>query len=86
MYDHRHNMSMKNIQITVDEETLRQVDRVSGPLGLKRSEVVRQALRQWLQRRATERFEEEWIAALGKEPDDQKRAEDWLGVQSWGRK
>ncbi len=79
-------MSMKNIQITVDEETLRQVDRVSGPLGLKRSEVVRQALRQWLQRRATERFEDEWISALGKEPDDHKRAEEWLGVQSWSRR
>jgi metal-responsive CopG/Arc/MetJ family transcriptional regulator len=77
---------MKNIQITVDEETLRQVDRVSGPMGLKRSEVVRQALRQWLQRRATERFEEEWIAALGREPDDTRRAEDWLGVQSWSRR
>jgi len=79
-------MSMKNIQITVDEETLRQVDRVAGPMGLKRSEVVRQALRQWLQRRATERFEEEWIAALGREPDDARRAEDWLGVQSWSRR
>jgi len=77
---------MKNIQITVDEETLRQVDRVAGPMGLKRSEVVRQALRQWLQRRATERFEEEWIAALGREPDDARRAEDWLGVQSWSRR
>ena len=79
-------MSMKNIQITVDEETLRQVDRVSGPLGLKRSEVVRQALRQWLQRRATERFEKEWISALDKVPDDHQRAEDWLGVQSWSRR
>jgi metal-responsive CopG/Arc/MetJ family transcriptional regulator len=77
---------MKNIQITVDEETLRQVDRVSGPLGLKRSEVVRQALRQWLQRRATEHFEEEWISALGKKPDDHQRAEEWLGVQSWSRR
>ena len=77
---------MKNIQITVDEETLQQVDRVSRPLGLKRSEVVRQALRQWLQRRATERFEEEWIAALGRAPDDHRRAEDWLGVQSWSRR
>jgi metal-responsive CopG/Arc/MetJ family transcriptional regulator len=79
-------MSMKNIQITVDEETLRQVDRVSGPLGLKRSEVVRQALRQWLQRRATERFEEEWISALRTAPDDRKRADDWLGAQIWSRR
>jgi metal-responsive CopG/Arc/MetJ family transcriptional regulator len=77
---------MKNIQITVDEDTLRQVDRVARPLGLKRSEVVRQALRQWLQRRATERFEEAWVAALGRTPDDPRRADDWLGAQTWGRK
>ena len=86
VHNHIQNMSMKNIQITVDEETLRQVDRVSGPLGLKRSEVVRQALRQWLQRRATERFEEDWIAALRKVPDDPDRADDWIGVQSWSRR
>ena len=79
-------MSMTNIQITVDEETLRQVDRVSKPLGLKRSEIVRQALRQWLQRRAVERFEEDWIAALEERPDDGARAEDWLPVQAWSRK
>jgi metal-responsive CopG/Arc/MetJ family transcriptional regulator len=77
---------MKNIQITVDDETLRQVDRVSGPLGLKRSEVVRQALRQWLQRRATERFEQEWIAALRQTPEDGQPADDWLAAQAWSRK
>lgn len=78
-------MSMKNIQITVDQDTLRQVDRVSKPLGLKRSEIVRQALRQWLQRRAIERFEDDWIAALKSRPDDRRRADAWLPVQSWNR-
>jgi metal-responsive CopG/Arc/MetJ family transcriptional regulator len=79
-------MSMKNIQVTVDEETLRQIDKVSGPLGLKRSEIVRQALRQWLQKHATDRFEQQWIAALGKAPDDPGRADDWLDVQAWRHK
>ncbi|MBI4475899.1 MAG: ribbon-helix-helix protein, CopG family, partial [Acidobacteria bacterium] len=55
---------MKNVQVTLDEETLRQVDRAAKPLGLKRSEIVRQALRQWLRRRASEKFEQDWIAAL----------------------
>jgi metal-responsive CopG/Arc/MetJ family transcriptional regulator len=77
---------MKNVQITVDEITLRQVDRVAKPLGLKRSEVVRQALRQWLRARAVDRFEREWIAALTEHPDDAARAEDWLTVQSWVRR
>lgn len=79
-------MSMKNIQITVDEETLRHVDRAAKPLGLKRSEIVRQALRQWLQRRAVERFEEDWILALKNRPDEERRADDWLAIQAWSRK
>jgi metal-responsive CopG/Arc/MetJ family transcriptional regulator len=77
---------MKNVQVTVDDETLRQVDRVSKSLGLKRSEIVRQALRQWLRRQAVERFEDSWIAAVRKHPDDPARGDDWIGIQAWSRK
>ena len=76
---------MKNVQITVDQETLAQVDRVGKPLGLKRSEIVRQALRDWLRRHAVESFEQEWIDALRKNPDDAGRAEAWKGVQVWSK-
>ena len=77
-------MSMKNIQITVDLETLRRVDRASKPLGLKRSEIVRQALRQWLDRRAIEGFEDAWIAALKQRPQAGSSADEWRAAQSWG--
>lgn len=77
---------MKNVQITIDEETLARVDRVGKPRGLNRSEIVRQALRQWLRRSAVESFEQEWIAALQKRPDEPARADAWLDVQAWGRK
>ena len=77
---------MKNVQITIDEETLARVDRAGKPLGLKRSEIVRQALRQWLRERAVERFEQDWIAALRKTPDDAARADDWIGAQAWSKK
>jgi len=77
---------MKNIQVTIDPATLTAVDRAARPLGLKRSEIVRQALREWLHRRSVERFEEEWIAGLKKKPDDPKRADDWLPSQAWGPK
>jgi metal-responsive CopG/Arc/MetJ family transcriptional regulator len=77
---------MKNVQITVDEETLRQVDRAAKPLGLKRSAVVRQALRQWLRRQAVERFEQDWKAALGRQPDEAERADDWLTAQVWSKR
>ena len=77
---------MKNVQITIDQETLTQVDRVGKPLGLKRSEIVRQALREWLRRRAMERFEQDWIAAAKRRPARSDAADDWLGVQAWGEK
>ena len=77
---------MKNVQITVDEEILRRVDDIGKPLGLNRSEIVRQALREWLRRHAVQSFEQEWIAALEKEPDKAARAEDWLDAQVWSKK
>jgi Arc/MetJ family transcription regulator len=86
LHDHVYNLFMKNVQITVDEETLADVDRIAKPLGLKRSEIVRQALRDWLRRRAVEGFERDWIAAIEKRPDDAERAEAWVSVQAWGRK
>lgn len=77
---------MKNVQVTVDEDTLRQVDRAGKPLGLKRSEIVRHALRLWLRQQAVDRFEEEWIAALRQHPDDAARAEDWILGQAWSKR
>lgn len=75
---------MKNVQITIDQATLAAVDKAAVPLGLKRSEIVRQALRAWLRRRSVERFEQNWIAALQKHPDNPTRADDWLSVETWG--
>jgi Arc/MetJ-type ribon-helix-helix transcriptional regulator len=77
---------MKNVQITIDEETLLKVDRAGEPLGLNRSEIVRRALRDWLRRHAIETFEQQWIDSLQKTPDDAKRAKDWAGVQAWTKK
>ncbi len=77
---------MKNVQVTIDPDTLARVDRVGKPLGLSRSEIVRQALREWLHRHAVERFEREWIAALERKPDEASRADVWRDLQSWGEK
>jgi metal-responsive CopG/Arc/MetJ family transcriptional regulator len=77
---------MKNVQVTIDEDTLVRVDRVGKPLGLNRSEIVRQALRDWLRRHAVDTFEREWIAALEQKPDSASRANDWRDIQSWSEK
>lgn len=85
-YNVIYTFCMRNVQITVDENTLRQVDRAAKPLGLKRSEIVRQALRLWLRTQAVERFEQQWIAALEARPDQAGRADEWLDAQSWERR
>jgi metal-responsive CopG/Arc/MetJ family transcriptional regulator len=77
---------MKNVQVTIDEDTLVRVDRVGKPLGLNRSEIVRQALREWLRRHAVDTFEREWIAALKQKPDSASRADDGRDIQSWSEK
>lgn len=77
---------MKNVQVTIDDDTLARVDRVSKPLGLNRSAVVRQALREWLHRHAVDSFEREWIAALERKGDDASRVEAWRDAQVWGDK
>src|SRR6266446_7545198 len=58
-HDDVYNHEMKNVQITIDENTLKRVDQIAKPLGLNRSEIVRQALRDWLHRHAIESFEKE---------------------------
>jgi metal-responsive CopG/Arc/MetJ family transcriptional regulator len=77
---------MQNVQITVDEDLLRAVDKAGKPLGLKRSQIVRQALRAWLQKKSVERFEQEWITALQASPDDGARAELWANARKWSGK
>jgi len=74
---------MINLQISIDEKTLAEIKQVSKPQGLDITQVIREALQSWLKRREAARFEQEWIAALKKNPDDANRAEDWLEAQAW---
>lgn len=76
---------MKNVQVSLDEDTLSRVDRAAAPLGLTRSQIVREALREWLQRKAVNAFESEWIASLEAKPDDAGRAEAWSSAQTWNK-
>jgi metal-responsive CopG/Arc/MetJ family transcriptional regulator len=77
---------MKSVQISMDEDMLNNVDNAAAPLGLTRSEVICQALREWLRRRSVDRFEQEWIAALREKPDDDSRADAWLATQTWSKR
>jgi metal-responsive CopG/Arc/MetJ family transcriptional regulator len=74
---------MEETTITIDRDLLAEVEKAGIPLGLTRSQIVRQALENWLTRRSVETFEQEWIAALKKNPDDSQDADNWSQVQDW---
>lgn len=67
----------------MDEKLLQAVDEAAKPLRLKRSNVVRLALQDWLRKQAIERFEREWLKALQGRTDEAGRAEVWADAQTW---
>jgi len=77
------NNFMINVQLTLDEKLLAEVDKVSKPLGLDLAQIMREALMAWLKKREALHFEQEWVAALKNNPDTASRAEDWLEAQAW---
>lgn len=77
---------MKNVQISFDETLLDEVDRFASSNKISRSEIVRQALRNWLKEEKIRAFEDQWILSLKGKPDDPDRAEDWKTAQEWGDK
>lgn len=74
---------MKSIKITLNEQLIVEIDKLSAPRGIDFSQIVEEALRAWLRQYQSKRFGEEWIASLKKFPDDASRAEVWLESQYW---
>jgi metal-responsive CopG/Arc/MetJ family transcriptional regulator len=74
---------MVNIQFAIDETLLNEINKASKYQGSDLAQIIREALQAWLKRREGLRFEQEWIAALKKNPDDASRAEMWSEVQTW---
>ena len=74
---------MKNVHVSFEEELLANVDRFAASSPLSRSAVVRDALRSWIRRKQVEAFEDEWIAKLKENLQDQEEDEAWLEVESW---
>ena len=74
---------MKNVQISFDEILLKEVDRFASSNMVSRSEVVREALRNWLKEKNIKEFEDQWIRSLKQNPDDSGGAEAWIEAQNW---
>ncbi len=75
---------MKTIQMTLDEELVKDVDRVSRKLHLSRSAFTRLALREALVRYNLERMEQRHRRGYERHPAAQDEFSVWEEEQSWG--
>lgn len=70
------------IQVVIDEELLRATDRVAKQTKMKRSALVRQALREYLKKIHYQDLERQDREGYEKHPDTAEFAA-WEGVASW---
>jgi metal-responsive CopG/Arc/MetJ family transcriptional regulator len=75
---------MKTIQMTIDEELLKQVDEAIHLLGVARSAFIREALEQSLQHMRLAEMEQKQIAGYQNQPVKPGEFDIWEGEQDWG--
>ena len=75
---------MKTVQMTLDEELVKAVDRVSRQLGTTRSAFTRKALREALVRHKIEEMERQHRKGYEKYPVAAEEFSVWENEQDWG--
>ncbi len=76
-------MSKVNVQIRLPEELNAQI---AGFSPKSKSDFVRKAIEEKIQKERFRLLEEKWIHALSKHPEETKESETWLKAESWGPK
>jgi metal-responsive CopG/Arc/MetJ family transcriptional regulator len=77
-------MGARSVQISIDEELLREVDRHRAPKKLGRSELIRQALRLYLELEQREEIDRAYARAYdGKADEVWNEFSPLLGGQRW---
>lgn len=74
---------MKTVQMTLDDELVREVDRVVKRLGTTRSAFTRDALRRALEEIRTKALEEKQRQGYEKHPVESGEFDDWEAEQVW---
>lgn len=74
---------MKNLQITLDDESVRTLDELACDLQKTRTALVREAIREWIARQQIQEFEAAWIRAAQQDQPDDNLAEAWIAAESW---
>ena len=75
---------MKTIQMTLDEDLVKAVDRISKQLNTTRSAFTRQALREALSRYSTEQLEQKHKKGYERHPVTANEFLVWEEEQAWG--
>ena len=77
---------MRAIQMTLDDDLVKAVDRVSKQLGTSRSSFTRKALREALSRYNREQLERKHRQGYEKQPVTADEFSVWETEQAWGDK
>lgn len=75
---------MRTVQMTLDDELVRRVDRVSKSLRMSRSAFTREALRALLARHAEAQQEKRHREGYERRPVMEDEFAAWEGEQDWG--
>ena len=75
---------MKTIQMTLDEDLVKAVDRVSKQLKTNRSAFTRKALREALARYSSEELERKHREGYARKPAARDEFSIWEKEQAWG--
>lgn len=74
---------MRAIQLLIDDDTLREVDRVARRAKTDRSKLIRAAVEKMLREMRIRDLEERDIRAYRKHPQTPEEYEPWLEIQAW---
>ena len=75
---------MRTIQMTLDDDLVREVDRVSKQLHTNRSAFTRKALREALSRYSLEQLEQKHRQGYEQHPISTDEFSVWEAEQAWG--
>lgn len=75
---------MKTIQMTIDEQLLKAVDRLTRARGTTRSALIRDALQAEIRRERVREQERRHVEGYARQPVRPGELDAWLDEQDWG--
>ncbi len=81
-----YSLMVKSIQISIDEQLLKEIDRQAETRARGRSAFIRRAVAEALRRRRDSEIDAAYRRGYGTDPQAVEEIGPWLGEQSWPEK